>query len=75
MSAAPVPTHHVYVVKINPTADGSAGLAGRVEHVSSGRRHDFDSSQALIDCLLSEEREVARQESKAPGIRSGFGVL
>lgn len=52
---------HAYVVKLGPLTDCEAGrLQGRVEHVLSGRRHDFASAQALIDILLQEEREVAR---------------
>jgi hypothetical protein len=52
---------HAYVVKLGPLTECDAGrLQGRVEHVLSGRRHDFASAQALIEILLHEEREVAR---------------
>jgi hypothetical protein len=53
---------HAYVVKLGPLTEGEAGrLQGRIEHVLSGRRHDFASAQALIEILLQEEREVARE--------------
>ena len=49
---------HAYVVKLTPSPSGQ--LRGRIEHVVSGRRHDFDSSQALIDCLVHEEQQLSR---------------
>lgn len=58
---------HAYVVKLGPLTESEAGrLQGRVEHVLSGRRHDFASAQALIEILLQEEREVARESQPAP---------
>jgi hypothetical protein len=38
----------------DPLAPGR--LRGRIEHVLSGRRHDFDSGEALLACLASEQR-------------------
>jgi hypothetical protein len=59
------PSAHAYVIKLGPP--GEAGrLQGRVEHVLSGRRHDFASAQALIEILLQEEREVARESPPMP---------
>ncbi|MEQ1686768.1 MAG: hypothetical protein ABL916_24205 [Burkholderiaceae bacterium] len=37
-----------------------ARLAGRLEHVLSGRRHDFDNGAALLACLAHEQQQVAR---------------
>jgi hypothetical protein len=55
------PTQHVYVIKLaGPAGTAGEGLRGRLEHVASGRRHDFDSADALLDCLLHEERQLAR---------------
>lgn len=58
LSPAPA-AHHVYVIHLRvPSADP---LQGRMEHVASGRRHDFDSGQGLLDCLRQEEAQVARE--------------
>lgn len=58
---------HVYVVKLF-TCEGTApgALCGRLEHVASGRRHDFDDGHALLDCLRHEERQVARELGVPP---------
>jgi len=34
-------------------------VAGRLEHVLSGRRHDFDSGPALLASLALEQRQLA----------------
>ena len=39
-------------------------LRGRIEHVLSGRRHDFDSGAALLACLLSEMRLEQQLEQR-----------
>ena len=33
-------------------------LAGRLEHVLSGRRHDFANGQALLACLAFEQQQA-----------------
>lgn len=61
------PSLHVYVLKLAcPAAPGSREVCGRIEHAASGRRHDFDSAQALLDCLRHEERQVVASLSAAP---------
>ncbi|MBI5716265.1 MAG: hypothetical protein HZC37_01095 [Burkholderiales bacterium] len=56
---------HAYVIKLVPRTTAAAGeLRGRIEHLLSGRRHDFDTSQALIDCLLHEEQQVGREQGQ-----------
>jgi hypothetical protein len=57
----PHPSSFVFVVKLRAGAGNDPrGLSGRVEHVLSGRRHDFDSSAALLACLQQEQQEVQR---------------
>jgi hypothetical protein len=41
----------------DPRDPGS--LAGRVEHVLSGRRHNFGDGQALLACLAREQQLAA----------------
>ncbi len=63
MNPDPRRTAHVYVVTLAPNAGEPAAtppLRGRVEHVSSGRRHDFDNGPALLACLAHEEQQVAQ---------------
>lgn len=65
------PATYVYVVKLQgPDPGDPQRVAGRIEHVMSGRRHDFDNAQALIGLLLHEQLQ-AQQERKAcaPGSR------
>lgn len=33
-------------------------LAGRLEHVLSGRRHDFANGQGLLACLAFEQQQA-----------------
>ena len=61
MNALAEATRHVYVVKLaGPVSTAGQPLRGRLEHVASGRRHDFDSAEAMLDCLLHEEQQLAR---------------
>lgn len=65
MNESPVmPSAGVYVVKLLPSDPGApARLAGRLEHVLTGRRHDFDDGTALLACLAHEQSQ-ARAEPK-----------
>jgi hypothetical protein len=50
----------VYAVTLLAALPQQAGrLAGRLEHVLSGRRHDFDDGPALLACLALEQRLAA----------------
>lgn len=52
----------VYVVRLLAPPPGSATrLCGHLEHVLSGRRHDFDDGAALLACLRHEQRQVRRR--------------
>lgn len=73
MSTATAALRHVYVLKLIPSRPGDASLRGRLEHLASGRRHDFDSPQALIGCLHHEEQEVAR-EAADPNAEAGMSA-
>jgi hypothetical protein len=55
----------VFVLKLRGAAN-AAGLPGRIEHVLSGRRHDFDSAAALLACLRHELHEVCRGDDGEP---------
>lgn len=58
------PSALVFVVKLRaPDLLDASRLRGRVEHVSSGRRHDFDSSAALLACLAAELQELGRDDT------------
>ncbi|MBX3635580.1 MAG: hypothetical protein KF683_09380 [Rubrivivax sp.] len=48
-----------YVLKLSPPCPGGGPLRGRLEHVISGRRHDFDDGAALLECLGHEQRQIA----------------
>lgn len=52
----------------------SGRLAGRLEHLPSGRRHDFDSPRALVSCLL-HELSLGRDEGADGDLQApdGFG--
>lgn len=52
------PADHVYVIQLSRRS--GVELQGRLEHVGSGRRHDFDSGLSLLECLQQEEAQVAR---------------
>jgi hypothetical protein len=44
------------VLRLVADPSDSERLAGRLEHVPSGRRHDFDDAAALLACLRHEQR-------------------
>lgn len=49
------PSTFVYVIKLRgPGFAEPTRLSGRIEHVMSGRRHDFDNGAALLACLRHE---------------------
>lgn len=46
------PHAQTYLVKLHVDSDPQNGrLAGRLEHLATGRRFSFASAQELIDCL------------------------
>lgn len=55
--STPTPSSLVFVVKLRAAPDRGA-LRGRIEHVMSGRRHDFDNGVALLACLAHEQAQV-----------------
>lgn len=61
------PSAGVYAIKllaIDPQHPES--LAGRLEHVLSGRRHDFANGQALLACLAFEQQQVVLEAATRP---------
>jgi hypothetical protein len=49
----------MYIVQLHVCeGTGVHMLVGRLEHVMSGRRHDFDSGAALLGCLEQEQTHV-----------------
>lgn len=68
MDRPPTAPECTYVLKLSPpSSDGAAPLRGRLEHVISGRRHDFDDGAALLACLRHEQRQVAAGGDEAGG--------
>lgn len=59
----------VYAIKLLATDPlHPERLAGRLEHVLSGRRHDFANGQALLACLAFEQHQVALDAASTPAI-------
>ena len=62
MTAAPIsatasPPAALYAVSLRPAEPQHPGrIAGRIEHVLSGRRHDFDDGATLLACLALEQQ-------------------
>lgn len=52
-----------WVLRLHRTAPGAC--CGQIEHVLTGRCHDFDDAEGLLACLRLEQHEVARR-SAAP---------
>ena len=55
-TATTSPSAGVYAVTLLARNNQPTRLAGRLEHVMSGRRHDFDNGAALLACLALEQR-------------------
>ena len=53
----------LYAIRLLPPESGAAcaRIAGRVEHVLTGRRHDFADGAALLAWLVSEEQRLQQQ--------------
>lgn len=65
-SRPPNPGAYVFVVKLAVAAGAPPlQLAGRLQHVQSGRRHDFDSGAALLACLQHEQAQVSQADGEA----------
>ena len=62
MTATPIPAPAsppaaLYAVSLRPADPQHPGrIAGRIEHVLSGRRHDFDDGATLLACLALEQQ-------------------
>lgn len=51
------PPAALYAVSLRPADPQHPGrIAGRIEHVLSGRRHDFDDGASLLACLALEQQ-------------------
>ncbi len=49
----PQPGTGIFAVQIAPADPGQPlRIAGRIEHVLSGRRHEFQDWPGLLDCLM-----------------------
>jgi hypothetical protein len=53
-------TDFLYAVRLLPPEPGGASprIVGRIEHVLSGRCHDFDNGAALLACLAFEQQQA-----------------
>jgi hypothetical protein len=66
MNDATETSGRLYAIRLlapEPGAD-TARIAGRVEHVLSGRCHDFDDGAMLLACLACEQQQ---QQTTAGG--------
>lgn len=60
---ASYPPTHAYVVKLHRDCVPSQGrIAGRLEHIASGRFTHFNSAEELVACLLGDAM-LANDES------------
>jgi hypothetical protein len=60
----PVPySDHTWVLRLHRSETGAC--AGQLEHLLSGRCHDFDDADALLACLRHEQQQVQRQTPAA----------
>ena len=59
----------LYAIRLLPPEPGSANprVAGRLEHVLSGRCHDFEGGAALLACLAFEQQQQPGRAVPAPG--------
>ena len=67
--ALPTSAACLYAIKLS-THDTAAGgvLAGRLEHVQSGRRHDFANGAELLAWLTSEQSEAYSKHRHSPAV-------
>ena len=59
LSAATECYEGLYAIRLLPPgpAGNAPRIAGRVEHVLSGRCHDFADGAALLECLAFEQQQ------------------
>jgi len=71
MNEAPEPNGRLYAIRLLPLETGGAAaqFAGRLEHVLSGRCHDFDDGATLLACLAFEQQQQQLQQQAAQGGR------
>jgi hypothetical protein len=62
---------NVFVIRLHPGEAMPAGrLCGRLEHVASGRQHDFDNAAALVACLQHEQLQIDAAVADPDGFRT-----
>lgn len=62
----------VFVIRLHPgDALPPGALCGRLEHVASGRQHDFDTAPALLACLQHEQLQILVAAGAATAIPAG----
>jgi hypothetical protein len=68
----------LFAVQLRPATAADRGrLAGRLEHVLSGRLHDFDDGAALLALLAAEQSQAYSMEtadSPAPAHATADGT-
>jgi len=64
------PPAGLFVVRLLPLAAAGSGTplpcVGQLEHVLSGRRHDFADGAALLECLAHELRHAQATAAALP---------
>ncbi len=58
----------LYALRLITDPSDRDRLVGRLEHVLSGRLHDFDDGAALVGCLVREQRQGYSIESGEPDL-------
>ena len=61
MNDAPQRNEGLYAIRLLVPEPGAASprIAGRIEHVLSGRCHDFEDGTGLLACLVLEQQQMA----------------
>jgi len=58
----------LYAVQLVVDPSHPVRLAGRIEHVLSGRLHDFDDGASLLRVLIREQAQGYSIESRPSGV-------
>ena len=61
-TVGPLSVQRTFVVKLGPPVAGDRRMAGRVEHVVTGRAFDFETIEALTDFFRTFMRPAGRHE-------------
>jgi hypothetical protein len=66
-TADPNPGWHAFALRLQPTGTPQQPLRGQLEHVMSGRCHDFETAEQLLAWLARERAQLAPPAAGEPG--------